>query len=204
MWLGGAMVWGFVLTWGKIGFDVHDRTQEGPRFDFLRRAFLEGRLPLHIGIPLTPTARFLAIPDTLISPQVILLRRVEPGSFVLLNTLFLYSLGFLGLILLGQRLRWSPFTVVVVFLLVMLNGHPVAQIAVGHSMWASYFLLPFFALLLIELSERGVGWGWVGPRGCRRAMSLCPRCWRCWAVRRLIGGCRSGEAMLACGSRLRR
>ncbi len=161
MWLAGGAVWGFVLSWGRIGFDVHDWTQEGPRLDFLRRAILEGRLPLYIGTPLASTTRFLSIPDTLISPQVLLLRWLEPGPFVLANTLLLYTLGVLGLMLLGRRLNWSPFTFAVVFLLVMLNGHPVAQIAVGHSMWASAFLLPFFVLLLIELADGAAGWGWV-------------------------------------------
>ncbi len=161
MWLAGAVIWGFVLSWGRIGFDVHDWTQEGPRLDFLRRAILEGQLPLHIGTPLASTTRFLSIPDTLISPQVLLLRWLEPGPFVLVHTLFLYTLGVLGLMLLGRRLNWAPFTFVVVFLLVMLNGHPVAQIAVGHSMWASTFLLPFFVLLLLELADGAVGWGWV-------------------------------------------
>ncbi|MEW6566581.1 MAG: hypothetical protein AB1449_00145 [Chloroflexota bacterium] len=161
MWLGGAVVWGFVLDWGRIGFDVHDWTQEGPRYAFLRQALLEGRLPLHIGSALASTTRFLSIPDTLISPQIVLLRWMEPGPFVLLNVLFLYSLGFLGLVLLARKLKASPFTFLVMFLLVMLNGHPVAQIAVSHTMWAAYFLLPYFALLLLELGQGLVGWGWV-------------------------------------------
>jgi hypothetical protein len=42
-----------------------------------------------------------------------------------------------------------------------MNGHPIAQIAVGHSMWNSYFLLPYFVLLIIRLLENEVGWGWV-------------------------------------------
>jgi hypothetical protein len=159
--LGGAFIWGFILNWGRLGFDYHDWSQEGPRFAFLRQALLESKFPLFIGSELAATERFLAIPDTVISPQILLLRFLEPGAFILVNTLFLYTLGFIGLLLLRRRMNWSPVTFLVVFLLFSMNGHPIAQIAVGHSMWNSYFLLPFFVLLVIRLLEDEVGWGWV-------------------------------------------
>ncbi|NIS83220.1 MAG: hypothetical protein GTO14_24140 [Anaerolineales bacterium] len=161
LYLFGAVVWSFFLSWGRIGFDLHDWTQEGPRFDFLRRSILEGRFPLHIGSELASTERFLAIPDTVISPQIILLRFVEPGLFILLNSLFLYTLGYLGLMLLRREFKWSAVTFTAVFLLFSLNGHPLVQVAVGHSMWISYFLLPFFVLLVHSLLEGKAGWKWV-------------------------------------------
>jgi hypothetical protein len=161
LYLVGGVTWSFFLNWGRLGFDLHDWTQEGPRYTFLRQALLENRLPLHIGSPLASTERFLAIPDTIISPQVLLLRFLEPGMFVLLNTLFLYSLGFLGLLALRRRLNWSPVAFTVVALLFSLNGYPLAHVAVGHSMWISYFLLPFFAYLVLDLLEGKSGWKWV-------------------------------------------
>ncbi|TET84319.1 MAG: hypothetical protein E3J37_03965, partial [Anaerolineales bacterium] len=166
LWLGGlylfgGVTWSFFLNFGRLGFDLHDWTQEGPRYAFLRQALLENRLPLHIGSTLATTDRFLAIPDTVISPQVVLLRFVEPGLFVLINTLFLYSLGYLGLFLLRRKFSWSPVTFSVVFLLFSLNGNPIAHIAVGHSMWVSYFLLPYFALLVMNLLEGQTDWKWI-------------------------------------------
>jgi hypothetical protein len=162
IYLFGASVWAFFLNFGRLGFDLHDWTQEGPRYDFLRRALIEGRVPLFIGTTLTKTNRFLAIPDTVISPQVFLLRFIEPGPFVLVNSIFLYSMGFMGMLLLRRRLRWSALTFGIVSLLFFLCGYPMAHIAVGHSMWASYFLLPYLALLSFDLYERGGSWRWVG------------------------------------------
>ncbi|NIM93568.1 MAG: hypothetical protein GTO18_07640 [Anaerolineales bacterium] len=161
LYLGGALVWGFFLNFGRIEFAFHDWTQEGPRYDFIRRALIEAQLPLHIGSPLASSERFLAIPDTVISPQVIMLRFLEPGAFVFFNALFLYTLGFIGLVLLRNRLKWSSVTFTIVFLIFTLNGHITAHVAVGHSMWLSYFLLSFYALLIINLLDGQSGWRWV-------------------------------------------
>jgi hypothetical protein len=161
LYLFGAVTWGFFLNWGRLAFDLHDWTQEGPRYYFIRQALLQGQLPLSIGSELASTENFLAIPDTIISPQILLLRYVEPGAFVLINSLFLYTLGFVGLLLLMRKFKWSAVTFSFVFMLFSLNGHPIAQVAVGHSMWISYFLLPYFVLLVFEMIEGEVGWKWV-------------------------------------------
>ena len=161
LYLFGAAVWGFFLNWGRIAFDIHDWTQEGPRYYFIRQALLAGKFPLTIGSDLASTPNFLAIPDTIISPQIVLLRFMEPGMFVLVNSLFLYTLGFIGLLLLRRKFNWSAVTFSFVFLLFSLNGHPIAQVAVGHSMWVSYFLLPYFVLLVYTLIEGKAGWKWV-------------------------------------------
>jgi len=139
----GMIVWGTFLSWGNLDFDVHDW------------------MPLYIGASLTETERFLAIPDTVISPQILLLRWVSPGTFVLLDALLLYSLGAFGFLLLARKLEWSPFSSSAGWVLFGLNGHITAQVAVGHSMWLSYFLLPFFLLLLLQLLEGSDGWRWI-------------------------------------------
>ena len=161
LYLVGAAVWGFFLNWGNIEFDLHDWTQEGPRLFFLRKALLEGRFPLHISSPLFEGTRFLSIPDTLFSPQILLLKNLEPGTFVLVNLLLLYTLGVVGIALLAARRRWSPLVVTTVFFLVNFNGQIVAQLAVGHTMWVTAFLLPYFVLLIFELLEEGGSWWWV-------------------------------------------
>lgn len=157
----GWVVWGSFLSWGGFQFDRHDWTQEGPRYAFLRQAALEGQLPLHIQSELAATERFLAIPDVVTSPQVILLRWLEPAQFVLVNTLLLYSVGFGGLLLLRRRYGWSLFTFSLLFLLFSFNGNISAHLGVGHSMWVSAFLLPFFVLLVLRLLEGQGGWRWV-------------------------------------------
>ena len=46
LYLLGVLHWGFFLEWGKVPFDLHDWTQAGAYFSFLRQAALSGQLPL--------------------------------------------------------------------------------------------------------------------------------------------------------------
>ena len=117
LYLLGILHWGFFLEWGKVPFDLHDWTQAGAYFSFLRQAALSGQLPLFIGSTLVTTDRYLGRPDTLISPQAYLLRFLEPGLFTLVNILILFSVGFLGLLLLKRRYHLSAFVFTVMFCL---------------------------------------------------------------------------------------
>jgi hypothetical protein len=107
LYLLGVAHWIYFLNWGKVPFDLHDWPQAGAYLSFLRQAALTDRLPLHIGSTLSTTDRYLARPDTLISPQVYLLRFLEPGPFFVVNTLILFTVGCLGLYLLKRRYALS-------------------------------------------------------------------------------------------------
>lgn len=162
LYLIGVLQWGFFLNWGKVPFDVHDWTQAGAYFSFLRQAALSGQLPLFIGSTLVTTDRYLGRPDTLISPQAYLLRFLEPGPFTLVNMLILYSVGFLGLLLLKRRYRLSAFAFTVMFFLFNFNGNITAHTAVGHIVWTGYYFLPYFALLVLRAVEgEKTDWSWV-------------------------------------------
>jgi hypothetical protein len=162
LYLVGLLHWGYFFDWGKLPFDLHDWTQTGPYFNFLRQAALHNQLPLHIGSTLISTDRYIARPDTLLSPQAYLLRFMEPGPFMLVNTLILFTLGCVGLLLLRRRYQLAPTAFTALFLLFNFNGHITAHLAVGHSEWVGYFLLPFFVLLVLKLVEgEAAGWGWV-------------------------------------------
>jgi len=161
----GAALWGYLLNWGEISFGLHDWAEgTGHRLAFLQNAVRSGMLPLHMpdGSALRNlTDRFVAIPDTLLSPQVLLLGFMELGPFVLANTLLLYACGFVGLLALGRRLRLSAFAFGAIFLLFNFNGHITDHIVVGHMHWAGYFLLPFFVLLVLDALDGRVGWRWT-------------------------------------------
>jgi hypothetical protein len=156
--LAGALHWAVFLgptsrPWAGPAFSVEDWPKEYRYYEVLQQAVREGRVPLYISRPIH-TRKFLALPETLWSPQVALLGVLGVGPFVVVNTLLLYAAGCVGLLRLRRRYDLSLPAFAFLFLAFMLNGHITAHLAVGHSMWAGYFLLPLFALPLLDLVER--------------------------------------------------
>jgi hypothetical protein len=165
LFLGGLFLWGSYLNWGRGPYNFHD--WEGinmPRLAFLQDAMLKGQMPLHISeiAPLAyATDRFLAIPDVIVSPQIVLLRFMDVGTFVLVNTWLLYALGFWGLARIRARYHLSLIAFTLLFLLYNFNGHILAHYTSGHITWWSYFLYSWFGLWILELLEDGGGWRWI-------------------------------------------
>ncbi len=163
--VGGALLWAYILNWGRINFLYSDWAEGmGHRLAFLQDAVRTGQLPLNMPDPSALrniTDRYLAIPDTIISPQVLLLKFMAPGTFVVANTLLLYAAGAWGLWRLARRYRWSPVVFTFVFLIFNFNGHITDHMVVGHIHWAGYFLLPWFVLLILQAVEAAPGWRWI-------------------------------------------
>lgn len=134
---------------------VQDWPKEFRYYTVLQQAVTEARVPYFLSKPITFSRKFLAIPEVSSSPQILLLRVLPVSSFVVLNTVLLYSCGFFGLLLLRGRYGLGPVPFTLLFLLFNFNGHITAHLAVGHSMWAGYFLLPFLFLLVLSVAEEG-------------------------------------------------
>lgn len=162
LYLIGLIHWSFFFDLGQLKFNVHDWGLTAHYLLGLEQAVTTGQLPLHV-IPETPfhqTERFLANPDLPVSPQVVLIPLLGLGRFVWLNTLLLYSLGFLGLYLLAKKLELSSFSFAMLFILFSFNGHVTAHLGVGHIVWEGYFLTPFVVLLIIVAADRGPDRRW--------------------------------------------
>jgi len=164
--LGGLLLWGVFLNWGNISFTYEDWAAiTGPRLAFLRDAMQKMVLPLHISNPVAldaPTDRFLSVPNTFIGPTVIFLNFLNIPNFIIFQTFLMFAVGFTGLLALRNQLKLSPFAFTILFLLFNFNGHILSHYSVGHFSWNSYFLLAWFAALVIELvQKKQVGWGWV-------------------------------------------
>jgi len=175
LYLVGVILWGIFLNWGSIPFDYQDWAEvTAPRLAFLHDAVIKGALPLHMpdssalrGL----TDRYLAIPDLLLSPQVILMRFLQVGPFILVNTLLLYTLGVLALLWLRRRFALSLFTYSVLFFLFNFNGHILGHLSIGHANWAGYFLFPWLVVQTFRLLDgrkdlqfdrsRHAFWGWA-------------------------------------------
>ncbi|MBQ4511446.1 MAG: hypothetical protein II969_00530 [Anaerolineaceae bacterium] len=156
--------WGFFLNWGNIPFDFHDWAEvNAPRLAFLKDAITKGRLPLHMpdssalrGV----TDRYMALPDVILSPQVLLLRWMSVGTFILVHTWLMIALGFWGLLRLKRRFSLSLLSFTWIALLYFFNGHMLSHYAVGHVTWGGAFLLSWFAELVFGLidGEKSVVW----------------------------------------------
>lgn len=181
LYAAGLVHWGLFFNFGNFSFRAFDWPKERMYFTLLADALREGRVPYHIRVSADyarefpqflnypeeadasapRTCRFLAMPETVVSPQILLAPLLEPGRFVLVHFLLLYSLGFLGSLALARRYGWSLLPFAAFFTLFNFNGYITAHLGVGHSMWGGYFLLPFFALFTLQWIEDGDA---PGPR----------------------------------------
>ena len=156
--------WGVVLNFGDIPFDFHDWAEvNAPRLAFLKDAVTKGKLPLHMpdssalrGV----TDRYLALPDMILSPQVLLLRFMSVGTFVLVHTWMMIGLGYWGLLRLKKRFSLSLLSFTWIAILFFCNGHMISHYAVGHVTWGGTFLLSWFTELVFALikGDRSARW----------------------------------------------
>lgn len=155
LFLLGMAHWVWYLNGGDIPWDMIDWPKEHAYCQVFRSAFREHTIPYHMSAEYQDTDRFLGNPEINLSPQVALLAFVEPGSFVLLNTLILYSAGFIGCLLIRARYKLGPVAFIVLWLLFNFNGHITDHLSASHPMWTGYFLLPFYLLWLLQWAEDG-------------------------------------------------
>jgi hypothetical protein len=151
LYLLGVVQWMELFNRGEIALSAFDWRQQRVYYAVMRDAIQGGQIPFFMTGELQTTNRFLGIPETSLLPHVLLLPFMTQQGFVLFETLFFYSLGFLGCALLMRRFRLSSVPFAILFFLFNFNGYITSHIAIGHVMWNAYFLLPFFVLLVFEL-----------------------------------------------------
>lgn len=166
LFLYGVWLWGGFLSWGDFSLDFLDWAEVfGPRFAVLQDAAQTLQFPLHVADTTAlrgVTDRYLAIADTPLSPQYLLLRTMDLSHFMFWNTILLYALGFMGLLLFYRKYHLSVWAFGLLFFLFFFNGHITGHLAVGHMNWLGYFLMPFFIYLVFELVEtQRASWKWV-------------------------------------------
>jgi hypothetical protein len=149
----GVLHWVFFYNLAHLSFTAYDWPKEFSYYSIIRQALIQHFIPYHVSRAFQETDRFLALPETLLSPQILLLPAMKIGQFAMFNTLFMYTLGFLGCLWLRKKYRLSFLPFLLLYLLFNFNGYITSHIAVGHSMWNGYFLMPFFCLLIFKLME---------------------------------------------------
>ena len=154
LYLIGAGLWTFFLNFGRFTWGVQDWIWEWRYSRILKEALTLGQLPLHTEPGVSyEVIRFLGIPDVPLAPQILLLRFLDPGLNFLINLLIMYTVSYLGCLLIKHRMRLSLFSFTILALLFNFNGFITAHIGIGHTMYVGYFILPYFVHLLLRLTE---------------------------------------------------
>jgi hypothetical protein len=150
----GLLRWAYFSNYGKISFQTADWYQEHAYYSILQSSLVTGTVPYHTNQLFHDSNRFLALPELVFSPHVLLLSVVDSlGIFVLIHYLVLYSIGFLGCLAIQRRFELSIFSFSVFFGLFTFNGYITSHFAVGHTMWGGYFFIPFLLITLINITE---------------------------------------------------
>ena len=158
LFLAGAAFWVVLLdrapgTFAGPPGTLEDWPKEYRYLAVLQQAVREARVPYVLSEPIVFSRKFLAIPETCLSPQIALLLVLTPGAFVVANTLLLHAAFCAGVVALARRFRLALVPAAAFYLLAGFNGHLTAHLAVGHSMWVGMLLLPAFLLPLVSLAE---------------------------------------------------
>lgn len=161
----GCALWFYFLNGGDIPFDFHDWAEvNAPRLAFVKDAAMKNVFPLHM-----PDAsalrgvsdRYFSLPDVFFTPQLILLKWLSVGQFVLAHFLILYAVGFIGLLRIARKFDLSQAGFAFLFLIYNFNGHLLSHVAVGHVTWGGNLLFSWFILWVYELYEaEPFSWRW--------------------------------------------
>jgi hypothetical protein len=170
-WLAGVGVlllglgaWWVFFGGGGMPLDHHDWPKEYYYYKVIQSGVESGTIPWRTHLPVGVTDKLLANPEVTLAPQLIALRWMEPAGFLMINTMLLFAAGWAGAMALAVRHQLGGVATAFLGLVVFFNGHMVAHLAVGHSMWAACFLLPWFVL--------GADWTRHDPAGRYRGPML--------------------------------
>ncbi len=153
LFLLGIYHWGRLFNWGELSYQTHDWVKQYKYYTVLKEFVSEGKVPYHVSEKFQTTDRFFGNPEIDFSPQILSLKFLTVKQYLLYNLLFFYLLGFIGLLLLKRKFNLSLFTFSVLAALFNFNGYITSHFVMGHYMWITYFLFPFFFYLLFNLFE---------------------------------------------------
>jgi hypothetical protein len=145
--------WLVFWHFGNLGLTSHDWPKEALYYDILRDALGAWRIPFYVSQDAQGTSWFLAIPEFPASPQILLLPLLGNGVYAMASCLLLWLVGIAGCVLWRREYGIAILPFLWLLLLFSFNGHIVAHLATGHSMWAGYFLSPFVLLFLARFIE---------------------------------------------------
>lgn len=149
LFLLGIAHWVGFFNAGDLSLVAYDWVKEDAYLNTLREALTSGVIPWRWSEPFYHgTQNFLANPEIILTPDIVLLRWIPNSIFVIIHIILLYSVGFFGCLLITRKLNASFVAFLIFWLVFNFNGYVIAHLAVGHLQWTGYFLLPFFFIIL--------------------------------------------------------
>jgi len=149
----GIIHWNHFFGPEPLAFDFEDWPKERCYLDLLREAVTTRTVPLHMDANLQMTQRFLALPETMLAPHIVLLRWLTNQQFVAFHAGLMCLIGLAGCWMLARRFNWNAFALLVFGTAFGFNGFITCRLAVGHFMWAGYYLFPWMLLATLRLME---------------------------------------------------
>jgi hypothetical protein len=146
--------WLIFFKFGNMNFKYGDWPKEQVFYSLLKEWVSGVSLPLHFEPALQETNRFFGLPETVLSPQTLLIRFMSIGQFVMVNTIIMSFVGLWGLIKLRREYKIDLTSFTMLAILFEFSGYIVAHLGQGHSMWNGYYVLPFYVLYIRRLVEK--------------------------------------------------
>jgi hypothetical protein len=154
LFLVGIIYWIGFFNSGALSLNAYDWVKEDAYLNTLRFAEINNVIPWLWSEPFYHnTDKFLANPEIVLTPDIFILQLVPNSVFIIMHVVSFYAAGFWGSFLLAKELNAKFVSFFFFWLVFNFNGHISAQIAIGHFQWTGYFLIPFFFVLLLRLSE---------------------------------------------------
>ncbi len=146
-----VVAWVALFDFGRAPLTTFDWPKEVASHTVLREAVRTLTVPLHSSARFQETHRFLANPELPLSPQLVALGALDVGTYFMANTALLAVVGTVGCALLAAQMHLGALGTAALMLLLGWNGHVVAHLAVGHSMWTGAFFVPWVLWSLFGL-----------------------------------------------------
>ena len=154
LYVSGLWLWAQFFRYGNIVFRAGDWYKEYAFYSLIRESFVNGTIPYHTNLEFHGTHRFMALPEIIFSPQILVLKFTDNiGLFVLIHVILLFTIGFIGCVALQRKFELSTFSFTILVSLFSFNGYITSHLAVGHTMWGGYFFLPWLFLVMIAMTE---------------------------------------------------
>ncbi len=154
-YLSGLWIWAQFFRFGNMAFLAADWYKELAFYKVIQQSLIDGTVPFHINFVFHGTNRFIAIPEIILAPQIVILKFVENiGIFFLSNALVLFTIGFFGCVAIRRKYELSTFSFVVFSTVFSFNGYITSHFAVGHTMWGGYFFLPWMFVVIKVMLEK--------------------------------------------------